>query len=385
MAAHFARHGTIQLRNARGGSRSADDMTQVSTRFARVTEATAFMGDGRANARVVSATNANGIVVRFMNYGGIILQIRTPDRDGQFADIVVGYDTPAEYAEDTMYLGALIGRYANRIANAAFAIGDKQYHLSRNDGENHLHGGASGFNSREWNMTLFEQAGVRGAELTLVSPDGDEGYPGTLRATVRYALNDEDEFVVSYSAECDQATPVNLTQHSYFNLSGNSESSILDHDLTINASQFSPVNAGLIPTGELRDVAGTAFDFRQARVIGQFIGTADEQLQVARGYDHNFIISGRDARRKFVARLHHTASGRVVEMHSTEPGLQLYTGNHMGKPSLSAGCRFSANAGVAMETQHFPDSPNRPDFPDSILQPGQRYTSETVYRFSTAR
>ena len=362
----------------------ADDMVPAGLAHAGVEETAASMGPHRASARIVRITNASGVEVRFMSYGGVILQISTPDRRGNFANIVAGYDAPADYLHDTMYLGALIGRYANRIANGQFALGDRHFHLSRNDGRNHLHGGESGFNAREWNVTLFERTGVQGAELTLESPDGDQGYPGAVSATVTYALNDDNEFTVSYRAQCDEATPVNLTQHSYFNLSGNRESDILDHNLMVNASRYLPVDTGLIPTGELRSVAGTAFDFLHPRGIGELIFGPDEQLRTAGGYDHNFVVDESDGSKHLVARLHHSPTGRVMDIHSTEPGLQLYTGNHMHTGAPGARGRFKAFGAVALETQHFPDSPNRADFPSSILQPGQVYTSRTVYKFSTS-
>jgi aldose 1-epimerase len=332
-------------------------------------------------------SNRHGLEIDFVARGGTITSIRAPDRHGRVADVVPGFDSVDDYAGDTRYMGALIGRYANRIAKGRFSLDGNEYELSRNDGENQLHGGPCGFSSKTWRIAPFHTSGAQGAVLVLTSPAGDEGYPGTMCVRVRYALDDDNAFTVSYSAVADAPTVVNLTQHSYFNLAGHDAGDVLGHELTIDATSITPVDDRLIPTGAVRDVRGTAFDFLNARVIGERIGDDDEQLHVGGGYDHNFVLNHTlDASRgvpAFAARLRDPVSGRALEIRTTEPGLQLYTGNAFdrGRPG-KGGCRYPRHGAIALETQHFPDSPNEPRFPTTVLRPGEEFFSTTVYRFS---
>ncbi len=335
-------------------------------------------------------TNAHGMEVRFLAYGGTIVSVRVPDREGVFADVTPGFDAAEAYRTDGRYFGALVGRYANRIANGRFAIGDLVYVLPVNDPPNQLHGGPHAFSAREWRVAPFERAGARGAVLCIRSDAGDNGYPGALCVRVTYTLTDDNELAVDYSAIADAVTPVNLTQHAYWNLAGHDAGDILDHELTINATYFTPVDETLIPTGVLRGVTGTAFDFAAPRAIGARIGDDDEQLRIGGGYDHNFVINHeinheRPGALAFAARLRDPRSGRTLEIFTTQPGLQLYSGNgmHHGQPG-KGGYAYPRHGAVALETQHFPDSPNHPHFPSTFLSPEQEFTSRTIFRFSAA-
>lgn len=330
---------------------------------------------------MVTLANVHGMSVRFMSRGGIILAVFTPDRDGTLADIVLGHNTLAEYAHDPHYFGALVGRNANRIANGAFTLDGVPYALSRNDGVNHLHGGTVGFSAHEWNVALFEGADAAGADLSLMSPDGDQGYPGALAVRVRYTLTNDNALRVDYWAETTAATPVNLTQHSYFNLSGCPGTTVLDHELTLRASRFTPVDTTLIPTGDVESVHGTPFDFTVPRVIGAHVGDRDPQLALARGYDHNFVLDDDGRPTRPAAVLTHPASGRILEITTTEPAVQMYSGNVLDRVACGkGGAPYLRHAGVALETQHYPDAPNQSHFPSTILRPGARYASTTVYR-----
>lgn len=339
--------------------------------------------DGRT-VDAITLTNANGLQIRFLTLGGIIVSLLTPDRDGRLADVTLGYDTIDEYLADSHFFGALIGRYANRIAHGRFSLGGVEYTLPLNNGPNHLHGGPNGFHRALWTTEPFANEREVGAVLTHTSPTGDEGYPGNLRVRVDYTLTNDDALIVDYSATTDEPTPVNLTQHAYFNLAGHDRGSVLSHELTLNASRFTPVDATLIPTGEILDVAGTPFDFRQPRAIGELMDEADEQLALGGGYDHNFVIDRTDDDLAFAARLHDPISGRVLEIFTTEPGIQFYSGNGLGDHVIGKQWRVYAHHGaVALETQHYPDSPNQPSFPSTILTPDAEYRSRTVFRFST--
>jgi aldose 1-epimerase len=328
--------------------------------------------------------NANGMTVRFIAYGGSVVSIDVPDRHGALRDVVLGYDALAGYENDRRYLGALIGRYANRIARGRFTLDGRAHTVTINDGPNHLHGGRRGFNKVPWDVTPFDE-GI-GALLTYTSVTGDEGYPGTLSASVMLTLTDDNALVFDYAAITDEPTPVNLTHHGYFNLAGHDAGDVRAHELTIAASRYTPVDAELIPTGELRDVTGTPFDFRVPRSIGAALDVPDEQLRLGNGFDHNFVLdrSSDDEELAFAARLYEPTSGRVLEIHTTEPGLQFYSGVALAGVGGKGGVVYGANAGVALETQHFPDSPNQSAFPSTILRPGEGYTSRTIYRFSVA-
>jgi len=330
--------------------------------------------------------NALGVEVRFISLGGRIVSIRVPDRHGRLADVVLGYDSRSQYVNDTRYFGALVGRYANRIARGRFTLDGVEYSLPINDGPNHLHGGPRGFHCREWIVEPFKRNGIEGAELRCAIAAGDDGYPGSLDVRATYSLDDDNQFRVDYRATADAPTIVNFTQHSYFNLAGEGVGDILDHELTVAAGRMTFVDATLIPTGALCDVAGTPFDFTTPQRIGARINVPDDQLRIAGGYDHNFVLAEREPIvPSFAARLVDPRSGRSLDIHTTEPGLQLYTGNRVDRgPAGKGGRSYPRHAGVALETQHFPDSPNHPHFPSTALRLGEDFRSTTIYRFSTA-
>jgi aldose 1-epimerase len=327
-------------------------------------------------------SNGTGASARFLSYGGIIVSMNVPDRNGDIGDVALGFDTLDEYVADTRYLGALIGRYANRIAHGRFSLDGRDYTLATNNGPNHLHGGSRGFNKVLWEVEPFVDEHGAGAFLAYTSPDGEEGYPGTLTIRVTYTLTAANELIVDYRATTDAATPVTLTQHSYFNLAGAGD--VLDHELVLNAAGFTPIDATFIPTGEIAWVTGTPFDFTTPWRIGARIDHADEQLQYAGGYDHNFVLDRpADGQPSLGAWLHEPRSGRVLEILTTEPGIQFYSGNFFDDSVIGKqGCVYRRRHGLALETEHFPDSPNHPQFPSTILRPGQVYLSRTVYRFS---
>lgn len=318
-----------------------------------------------------------------MTYGGIIVSLRTPDRDGRFDDIVLGHDDVDGYVESDSYFGALIGRYGNRIAHGRFTLDGVRHQLVVNNGHNHLHGGARGFDKVVWAATPFAESGGRGLVLEYESADGEQGYPGTVNARVTYTLTDDDEFGIEYWATTSRATPINLTQHTYWNLVGGTAEDVLAHELTIFASRFTPVDAELIPTGELAPVAGTAFDFRASRAIGARIADDDAQLRHAGGYDHNFVLDRSDGGLAHGAHLFEPRTGRAVDVYTTEPGLQFYSGNFLdGTIRGKEGRVYPHRGGLCLETQHFPDSPNQPHFPSAVLRPGEEYRSRTVYVFT---
>lgn len=333
--------------------------------------------DGR-DVELYALKNARGAEARIMNYGGVVVSLEVPDRQGTMDDIVAGFDKYDDYLKPPPYFGAIIGRYGNRIGNARFRLDGVEYVLAKNDGPNQLHGGTRGFDKRLWQATLLSPQSL---ELKYLSKDGEEGYPGNLTATVRYTLTDANELKIEYSAVTDKDTVVNLTNHSYFNLAG--EGDILNHEVWINADRFTPVDRGLIPTGELKSVAGTPFDFRKATAIGARIGEKDQQLTFAGGYDHNWVLNRTGSGLELAARVVEPKSGRVMEVLTTEPGLQFYTGNFLDGTLKGKGRTYTRRSAFCMETQHFPDSPNKPAFPSTVLKPGSTYQSTTVYRFST--
>jgi len=334
--------------------------------------------DGR-EAHLYTLSNKSGMQVIISDFGGTVVSIKVPDRNGKIGDVVLGYDTLAGYQEGTASFGATVGRYANRIGGAKFSLGGKEYTLEKNNGENHLHGG---FNKVLWGAQ--PGTGKAGASLKIhyLSKDGEENFPGNLSVTVLFTLTDANELKIEYTATTDKKTVLNLTNHSYFNLKGSGN--ILDHQLTLKASRFTPVDAGMIPTGELRPVAGTPFDFGKATAIGARIDQDDPQLKLGHGYDHNWVLdAGMKAEPSLAAILYEPTTGRVVEAWTTEPGIQVYTGNFLGgTPPGKGGKIYEPRFAVCLETQHFPDSPNHPDFPTTTLSPGKEFHSTTIYKFS---
>jgi len=333
-------------------------------------------------------TNGAGVTMEVTNYGGIITSLRVPGRAGTREDVVLGFDSLSAYTSESYraanpYFGALIGRYGNRIAGGTFTIDGRTYTLETNNGPNHLHGGEEGFDQVVWDAESFRKGDRVGVVLRHTSPDGHGGYPGRLDVRVTYTLTPDDALAIDYHATTTKATPVNLTQHSYFNLDGDGDGSILDHDLTIDADRFTPVDSTLIPTGELRPVAGTPFDFREPTPIGARIDADNRQLEYGGGYDHNFVIADQASDTlRLAARLYEPDTGRLLTVRTTEPGVQFYSGNFLDGSLAGDGEAYDRREGLALETQHFPDSPNQPDFPSTILRPGEEYTTRTVYQFS---
>lgn len=327
--------------------------------------------------------NAAGIEATIITYGGILTSIRVPDRQGRFANVALGFDSLAKYEGEHPYFGAITGRYANRIGGGRFSLDGVEYQLFKNDGGNSLHGGDLGFDKRIWSAS--EQDGA--LELTYRSPDGEEGYPGHLDVIVRYSLDADYGLRIDYAAETDAPTVLNLTNHSYFNLMGEGESAIYDHILTLNADHYTPTDAEQIPTGEIAAVDGTPFDFRKPKTIGSGQRSAHPQILAAQGYDHNFVLNragSAEGELGLAARVYEPRSGRVMEVWTTEPGLQFYAGNFLDATLVgSSGRLYRQSDGFALETQHFPDSPNKPQFPSTVLRPGERFESTTVYRFTT--
>ena len=325
--------------------------------------------------------NDNGMEVKITNYGGIVTSIKVPDKDGQFGEVTLGYESLKDYLTDSPYFGAIIGRYGNRIANGKFSIEDENYQLPLNDGPNSLHGGDKGFDKVLW------KAKINGGEepyldLSYLSPDGEMGYPGNLEVKVRYTLLKDNSLKIEYDATTDKATVINLTNHTYFNLAGRNGGDILGHQLKLNADRFLAVNENLIPEGEPNDVAGTPFDFSELKTIGKQINDKNQQLVNGKGYDHCWVLTDQSPQLKLVAEVSEPSSGRKMEVYTTEPGIQFYSGNFLdGKYTGQKGENYPYRTGFCLETQHYPDSPNRPDFPSTLLKPGEQYKSTTVYKF----
>jgi aldose 1-epimerase len=342
--------------------------------------------DGQA-ADLYVLTNKNGVEVAITNYGGAVVRLLTPDRTGTMGDIVTGYDDVQGYVTGTPFFGALVGRYANRIGGAKFAIDGKTYTIPANDGPNALHGGTKSFNRVFWSARDVSTKAAPALELTYVSPDGEMGFPGNLTTKVVYTLTDKNELRIDYTATTDKPTVVNLTNHAYFNLTADPTKDILGHQMMIVGAETTPVGAGLIPTGELKSVAGTPFDFRKPTAIGARINSDDEQMKLGRGYDHNWVLAkAPSSSPKLAARVYEPTTGRVLEVLTTEPGLQFYTGNFLdGTEKGKGGVAYQHRTAFCLETQHFPDSPNKPNFPSTELRPGKTFKSTTVYRFSTQK
>ncbi|HUK89984.1 MAG TPA: aldose epimerase family protein [Blastocatellia bacterium] len=336
--------------------------------------------DGQ-NVDIYTLTNSNGLEARIMTYGGTVVSIKVPDRNGKLGDVVLGYDDFDGYLKNNPYLGAIAGRYANRIGRAKFSLDGREYSLPKNDGDNTLHGGVVSFGKVVWLGQEAAGRGGTGVTLRYLSKNGEEGFPGDLTITVMYTLTDKNELRIDYAASTDKPTVVNLTNHCYFNLAG--KGSILNHELMINADRFTPVGPGLIPTGELRSVKGTPLDFTAPTTIGARIDEPYDQLKIAKGYDHNWVLNGGGGKLELAAKVHDPATGRVMEVYTTEPGLQFYTGNFLdGSIKGKSGEVYERRDGFCLETQHFPDSPNKPDFPSTVLRPGHTYRSTTIFKFS---
>ena len=325
--------------------------------------------------------NTAGAEASIITYGATLVSLITPGRDGIMEDIVLGHDSLAGYLEANPYFGSIVGRYANRIAEGAFTLDGETYTLARNNGPNHLHGGVKGFDKANWEVEqIIEDTNQVGVSLNYVSTDGEEGYPGTLEVRVTYLLTEDNRLIIDYEATTDKATPVNLTQHAYFNLAG--EGSVEDHHLTLAASHYTPVDSTLIPKGEILSVEGTAFDFRGGKRIGEQIDDDDQQLLYGGGYDHNFVLDRVSGDLILAATVLESESGRILEVHTTKPGMQFYTGNFLdGSITGKNGVQYGRRSGFCLETQYYPDSPNQPNFPSSILRPGEVYQTQTVFAF----
>jgi aldose 1-epimerase len=361
---------------AAGGAMSRATVTRAP--FGKLPDGTAV--------EAFTLTNANGMEVRAITYGAIITHLKAKDRAGKLDDIVLGYDDLAGYVKQNPYFGAIVGRYGNRIAKGQFTIDGKTYTLAKNNGPNHLHGGIKGFDKVVWKGEPFEKGGDVGVVFTHVSPDGDEGYPGTLTARVTYTLTPKDELRVDYLASSDKATHVNLTQHTYFNLAGPGTRDILDHRLRIDADRYTPVDETLIPTGELAQIAGTPFDFRQPHAIGERINADHVQLKHGKGYDHNFVLNRKAAGLAEVIEVSEPTTGRTLRIATTEPGVQFYSGNFLDGTIKGKGGRvYQQRYGFCLETQHYPDSPNKPNFPTTLVRPRQDYRTTTVFTFGVAK
>lgn len=344
------------------------------------------LADGRA-VTLYTLRAESGFRVSIMDFGGAIVRLEVPDRAGKIADVALGFKDATDYATKSPYFGALIGRVGNRIADGKFTLDGRVFRLATNNSPHgipcHLHGGKTGFDKVFWKATPSTRDGRPALKLTYSSPDGEEGYPGTLDVEVVYSLTPDNGLRLDYTAKTDAATPVNLTNHCYFNLKGEGAGTILDHEIMIAAKRYTPVRAGLIPTGELAPVAGTPFDFTSPRPIGERIGANDPQLNYGKGYDHNYVLDAGKGDLTLAARVHEPVSGRTLEVLTTEPGLQLYTGNFLdGSLVGKAGRPYVFRGAFCLETQHFPDSINQPSFPDSVLRPGKKLSSTTIYRFS---
>jgi aldose 1-epimerase len=339
--------------------------------------------DDKTTVDLYKLTNTNGTEVRISNYGGTVVSLIVPDLDGKPADVTLGYDSLEEYIKGKYYFGCIAGRYANRIAKSRFTLNGVEFILAQNEGENHLHGGIHGFDKVVWQTQEVGNDAGMGLKLLYLSKDGEEGYPGNLSVTVIYTLTDKNELRIDYSAITDKPTVVNLTNHAYFNLAGAGSGDILEHDLLLNADRFTPVNEHLIPTGELRSVKGTPMDFTQPTRIGARIEQDDEQVVLGKGYDHNWVLNKDEGILGLAARVNEPNTGRTMEVYTTEPGIQFYSGNFLDNQIVGkADKKYNHRGGFCLETQHFPDSPNKPDFPSTILKPGSKYQQTTVYRFS---
>ncbi len=340
------------------------------------------LNDGTEIA-LYTLVNDTGMKVSITNYGGIVVSLFVPDRNGIMGDVVLGFDSLQEYETHNPFFGCLVGRFGNRIAHSKFSIDGSEYKLAQNNGENHLHGGLSGFDKKVWKAKAIETKMGPALTLKYISPDGEEGYPGTLAVKVVYTLTNQNALRIHYMASTDKKTVVNLTNHSYFNLSAGASRTILDHSMMINADEFTPVDETLIPTGELRSVENTPLDFRTPTLIGARINQDDPQLKYGGGYDHNWIVNGEAGQLRLAAKVFEQNSGRVMKVITTEPAIQFYAGNMLPVINGKNNTSYNKRGGLCLETQHYPDSPNKPEFPSTILEPGDKYKTTTIYKFSS--
>ena len=342
------------------------------------------LSDG-TKVKLYTLTNENGLIMDVTNYGGIIVRLAVPDRDGHFADVVLGYDHLADYIKDTPYFGAIVGRCANRICKGKFTLEGKEYTLAINNGPNHLHGGLKGFDKAVWDAEMFKSDNGPGLKLHYLSKDGEEGYPGNLDVTVTYVLTNDNEVKINYKAVTDQPTVCNISQHSYFNLKGQGNGDILGHQIMINADNFTPVDETLIPTGQIVSVKDTPMDFTTFTAIGARVNDAYQQLKFGNGYDHNWVLNkSKEGQMSLAASVYEPTTGRVMEVWTTEPGVQFYCGNFLDGSNIGKnGKAYNFRNGFCLETQHYPDSINHPEFPSVILRPGQQYNHATTFKFKT--
>ncbi|MFC1650942.1 aldose epimerase family protein [Candidatus Latescibacterota bacterium] len=332
--------------------------------------------------KLFTLSNNSGTEIIITDLGGTIVSVFAKDRHGNFDDIVLGYDSLDDYSDNPAYFGSIIGRFCNRIANARFTLDGVEYMLAKNNGENHLHGGNAGFNKAFWDTEELSGEGFTGLRLTHLSPDGEENYPGNLRVEVVYKLNNDNELSIKYFAETDKRTILNLTNHSYFNLKGAGRGDILDHAMMLNSDQFTPIDETLITTGELQNVEGTPLDFKTPAIIGDRIDNEHEQLVLGGGYDHNWVLNNPGGALIPAARVYEPSTGRILEVDTTQPGIQFYSGNFLNGTAIGkGGIPYHKRCGFCLETQHYPDSPNKPDFPSTVLSPGEKFSETTVYRF----
>lgn len=368
---------SIALTLATTGAFSAPPMKIDKQPFGKTT-------DGQ-EVFLYTLSNPSGMEVKITNYGGTIESIKVPDRNKNFNDVVLGFDSVEGYTQpkNTSYFGALIGRYGNRIANGRFQLHGKLYHLPTNDGPNTLHGGLKGFNAKVWDAKPMHTVDGPALELHYLSKDGEEGFPGNLDATVRYTLDKKNGLHIDYSATTDKETVLNLTNHSYFNLSGAGNPSILKDRVTIDADNYTPIDSTLIPTGKVESVSGTPFDFRHGVEIGERIEKDEEQLKLGKGYDHNFVLNHKGDLKVAAVKVEDPASGRVLEVYTDQPGVQFYTGNFLDGSVSGIGGIYGHRSALCLETQHYPDSPNHANFPTTLLEPGQTFHATTIFRFKT--
>jgi aldose 1-epimerase len=366
------------------GTKKVEEKAEIKSLFSIQEQPFGITTEGDS-VKQFTFSNSNGMEVKIINYGGIITQLKVPDKNGAIEDVVLGFDKLDDYLKGSPYFGAIVGRYGNRIAKGRFTLDGVEYTLAVNNGENHLHGGLKGFDKVVWDAEVFENENGAGLKLHYLSKDMEEGYPGNLNVEVVYTLNEANEIQIDYNAKSDKSTVVNITQHSYFNLTGNAQRNILGHEVMIHSDKILPVDAGLIPTGKFLQVEGTPFDFNELTKVGERINEENEQLKLGGGYDHCWVLNkNHEDELEWVVRVVEPTSGRVFELATTEPAVQFYSGNFLdGSLTGKYGVTYEQRYGLCFEPEHFPDSPNQPNFPSVVLNPGDEYKTMTIWRFST--